>query len=31
MTGAVIDYEQTVFGGHLPIKTAYPKMGGIEE
>jgi NAD(P)-dependent dehydrogenase (short-subunit alcohol dehydrogenase family) len=31
MTGAVIDYEQTVFGGHLPIKTAYPKMGGIED
>ena len=31
MTGAVIDYEQAVFGGHLPIKTAYPKMGGIEE
>jgi len=24
MTGSVIDYEQTVFGGHLPIKTAYP-------
>lgn len=31
MTGSVIDYEQAVFGGHLPIKTAYPKMGGIEE
>lgn len=31
MTGSVIDYEQAVFGGHLPIKTAYPKMGGIED
>ncbi len=31
MTGSVIDYEQAVFGGHLPVKTAYPKMGGIEE
>jgi NAD(P)-dependent dehydrogenase (short-subunit alcohol dehydrogenase family) len=28
MTGAVIDYEQTVFGGHLPIKTAYPQRDG---
>lgn len=28
MTGAVIDYEQTVFGGHLPIKTAYPSKDG---
>jgi len=25
MTGSVIDYEQTVFGGHLPIKTVYPQ------
>jgi NAD(P)-dependent dehydrogenase (short-subunit alcohol dehydrogenase family) len=31
MTGAVIDYEQAVFGGHLPVKTAYPKMDGIED
>ena len=31
MTGSVIDYEQAVFGGHLPVKTAYPKMGGIED
>ena len=31
MTGSVIDYEQAVFGGHLPIKTAYPRMGGIED
>ena len=31
MTGAVIDYEQTVYGGHLPIKTAYPNRGGIED
>lgn len=31
MTGSLVDYEQTVFGGHLPIKTAYPKMGGIED
>jgi len=28
MTGSVIDYEQTVFGGHLPIKTAYPNRDG---
>jgi len=28
MTGSVIDYEQTVFGGHLPIKTAYPSKEG---
>lgn len=28
MTGSVIDYEQTVFGGNLPIKTAYPSKDG---
>lgn len=28
MTGSVIDYEQTVFGGHLPLKPAYPNRGG---
>jgi len=28
MTGAVIDYEQTVFGGHLPLKPAYPSADG---
>jgi NAD(P)-dependent dehydrogenase (short-subunit alcohol dehydrogenase family) len=28
MTGAVIDYEQAVFGGHLPVKTAYPNREG---
>jgi len=28
MTGSVIDYEQAVFGGHLPVKTAYPSKEG---
>jgi NAD(P)-dependent dehydrogenase (short-subunit alcohol dehydrogenase family) len=28
MTGAVIDYEQTTFGGQLPIRTAYPSKDG---
>lgn len=28
MTGSVIDYEQTVFGGNLPLKPAYPNRGG---
>jgi NAD(P)-dependent dehydrogenase (short-subunit alcohol dehydrogenase family) len=28
MTGSVIDYEQTVFGGHLPMKPAYPNRDG---
>ncbi len=31
MTGSVIDYEQTVFGGHLPIKTAYPQRDGHKD
>jgi NAD(P)-dependent dehydrogenase (short-subunit alcohol dehydrogenase family) len=31
MTGSVIDYEQTVFGGHLPIKTAYPNRDGQKD
>lgn len=31
MTGSVIDYEQTVFGGHLPIKTAYPQRDGQKD
>lgn len=28
MTGSVLDYEQTVFGGQLPIKVAYPSKDG---
>jgi NAD(P)-dependent dehydrogenase (short-subunit alcohol dehydrogenase family) len=28
MTSSVIDYEQTVFGGNLPLKPAYPNRGG---
>lgn len=31
MTGSVIDYEQTVFGGHLPITTAYPNRDGQKD
>jgi NAD(P)-dependent dehydrogenase (short-subunit alcohol dehydrogenase family) len=31
MTGSVIDYEQAVFGGHLPIKTAYPQRDGHKD
>lgn len=28
MTGSVIDFEQTVFGGYLPLKPAYPNKDG---
>jgi NAD(P)-dependent dehydrogenase (short-subunit alcohol dehydrogenase family) len=31
MTGSVIDFEQTVFGGHLPVKPAYPQMDGRKD